>query len=82
MVGDKLILFLNLCVCYKIYCFFIDFDTILIRCYEFGPSHANGYKTSLFMHMNCSFVTPLVPDDLYVHLSDISTIFDPNKHQK
>ena len=34
-----------------IYCFSNDFDTILIRCYYFGPSRANGSKTSLFLHI-------------------------------
>ena len=39
-----------------IYCFSNDFDTILIQCYDFGASRANGSKTSSLLHMDCSFV--------------------------
>ena len=65
-----------------IYCFSNDFDTILIQCYDFGASLANGSKTSLLLHKDCSFVNPMVPSELHACLCYNSTILDLNKRQK
>ena len=65
-----------------IYCFSSDFDTILIQCYDFGASRANGSKTSLLLHMDCSLVNPMVPSELHACLRYISMILDLNKRQQ
>ena len=65
-----------------IYCFSNDFDTILIQCYDLGASRVNGSKTSLLLHMDCSFVNPMVPSELHACLCYISMILDLNKHQQ
>ena len=65
-----------------IYRFSNDFDMILIQRYDFGASRASGSKTSSLLHMDCSFVNPMVQSELYACLCYISMILDLNKHQQ